>query len=191
MRESPSSDSPLEHGCTDGQAGFPGASLDSLEQYLLKPEPTDCSANCWEQLRDVAVGRMQRRDLVDEIRLRWGRVALSAISRKSRKESPQQAMAAAAHVRAYMITEFGVSDVDLARNLSALCTDILRELEMPLQVATRLAGEWRTLPREQMLQLRRIKNMLTPVLPLVALFEGNDPAVLDIRTWLELIPSLP
>ncbi|WP_306325068.1 hypothetical protein [Streptomyces venezuelae] len=95
-----------------------------------------------------------------------------------------------------MIKEFGESDTDPARNLPALCADILRDLGMPLESAARLATGWRTAPREQMLQLRRIKNMLTPLLLLQDLLEGGesrgeDPALQNVRAWLELLPELP
>ncbi|WP_433571642.1 hypothetical protein [Streptomyces sp. CA-251247] len=190
--ESPSSDSSKEtHGCDEGQTGFRGASLEDLEEYLLKPEASSCSSERWEQLRDIAVGGVQRHDLSDEARLRWGRLALSAISRKYGEGSPQRATAEAVNVRTYMIKEFGVSNADPARNLSALCSDIRRDLEVPLNVATRLAEEWRSAPREQMLQLRRIKNMLTPLFPVQALLEGDDPVLRDIRAWLALVPRLP
>ncbi|MFF4263530.1 hypothetical protein [Streptomyces virginiae] len=42
-----------------------------------------------------------------------------------------------------------------------------------------------------MLRLRRIKNMLTPLLPLRALLEGDDLALQEARAWLELLPRLP
>ncbi|MDT9691000.1 hypothetical protein Q5762_22135 [Streptomyces sp. P9(2023)] len=179
------------HGCGEGQVRFPGASLENLEKHLLIPEARSCSPECWEQVRDIAVGGMQRHDLADEARLQWGRLALSAISKKYREDLPQRAMAESASVRAYMIKEFGLSNADPARNLSALCSDVLRDLGGSLEVAARLAGEWRTAPPEQMLQLRRIKNMLTPLLPIRALLEGDDPAMQDIRFWLELVPMLP
>lgn len=91
-----------------------------------------------------------------------------------------------------MILEFGISDTDAVRDLSALCSDILRCLGLSHEAAVRLAREWQSLPREQMLRLRRIKNMLTALLPLRALLEGDDdPALRDIRPWLELVPRLP
>ncbi len=170
--------------------------LDRLERFLLEPGARSCPPERWEQLRDLAVGGIQRPDLPSEVRLRWGRLALSAISGKYRTGLSQQRTAESAHVRAYMIKEFGESDTDPARNLPALCADILRDLGMPLESAARLATGWRTAPREQMLQLRRIKNMLTPLLLLQDLLEGGesrgeDPALQNVRAWLELLPELP
>ncbi|MFE7093886.1 hypothetical protein [Streptomyces erythrochromogenes] len=168
-----------------------GSSLDDLERHLLTSEAGACSLEHWEQLRDFAVGGMQSPGLPDETRLRWGRLALSAISRKERSQTPQQAMAESAHVRAYMILKFGVSNADAARDLPGLCSEILRNVGMSPGAGARLAEEWKSATRDQMLQLRRIKNMLTPLLPLRALLEGEDPDFQEARAWLELVPRLP
>ncbi|MEU2240331.1 hypothetical protein ABZ572_13130 [Streptomyces sp. NPDC018338] len=162
-----------------------------MEQFVLTPEAGAWAPESWEQVRVFAVGGMQSRGLSDEARLRWGRLALSAISRRERGYVPQQAMAAAARVRAYMIVEFGGSDADVARDPSALCSNVLRHLGMSHEAAVRLAGDWRAAPREQMLQLRRIKNMLSPLVSVRMLLEGDEPVLLDTRAWLELIPRLP
>ncbi|ALO09570.1 hypothetical protein AQF52_3976 [Streptomyces venezuelae] len=142
-------------------------------------------------MRDLAVGRMQRSTFLAEVRLRWGGVALAAISDEYADGLPQRAMADAVRVRSYMIMEFGVSDTDARRDPSALCSDILRHLELSHEAAARMAGEWRTLRREQMLQLRLIKNMLTPLLPMRGLLEGDALVLRDTRAWLKLIPRLP
>ncbi|MFF3320886.1 hypothetical protein [Streptomyces sp. NPDC002889] len=190
--ESPSSDrSPETRGCHGSGRRFLGSSLEDLERYVLTPEAGACSLEHWEQLRDFAVGGMQSHGLSYETRLRWGRLALSAISRKERSQTPQQAMAESAHVRAYMIREFGVSNADAARDLPALCSEILRNVGVSLEAGARLAEGWKSAPRDQMLQLRRIKNMLTPLLPLRALLEGDDLAFQETRAWLELVPRLP
>ncbi|MEV6249653.1 hypothetical protein AB0M38_26140 [Streptomyces sp. NPDC051742] len=161
--------------------------------FRQRPPGQPWAAQDWEQLRELAVGRMQRSGLPDDVRLRWGRVALAAISGKHGEDGlSRQGMADAARARAYMILEFGVSDSDAVRDLSALCSDVLGCLGLSHEAAVRLAGEWRSLPREQMLRLRRIKNMLNALMPLRALLEGDDdPALRDVRAWLELVPRLP
>ncbi|MFF6870647.1 hypothetical protein ACIPQA_29400 [Streptomyces sp. NPDC090109] len=198
MRESQFSDSsPGEDGRRANHAGLTSTSLEDLERILVGPDAGSCSPEDWEQLRDLAVGRMQHCGLPDEVRVRWGHLALSAVSRKhDRAEATQQATAESARVRAYMIREFGVSDTDTARDLHDLCSDILRNLGIPLEAAAQAAGEWPKMPPDQMLRLRRIKNMLTPLLVLENLLEreepeGRDLALRDIRSWLELIPKLP
>ncbi|MFB6615787.1 hypothetical protein ACFCV9_16450 [Streptomyces sp. NPDC056367] len=192
MPESPSSDRSPETRDRHGSGRrFLGSSLEDLERYLLTPEVTACSLEHWEQLRDFAVGGMQSPGLSQETRLRWGRLALSAISKKEPRQTPQQAMADSAYVRAYMIREFGDSNTDAARDLPALCSEILRNVGVSLDAGARLAEGWKSAPRDQMLQLRRIKNMLTPLLPLRALLEGDDPVFQEALAWLELVPRLP
>ncbi|MFE4307525.1 hypothetical protein ACFQ9H_07130 [Streptomyces sp. NPDC056517] len=134
---------------------------------------------------------MQRSTFLAEVRLRWGGLALAAISEEYGDGLPQRAMADAVRVRAYMITEFGVNYTDARRDPSALCSDILRHLELSHETAARMAGERLILRREQMLQLRLIKNMLTPLLPMRGLLEGDAPVLRDTRAWLKLIPRLP
>lgn len=192
VQESPSSDrSPKTGGSHGSERRFLGSSLEDVERHLLTPEVTAWPHERWEQLRDFAVGGMQSPGLSDETRLRWGRLALSAISRKESVQTPQQAIADSASVRAYMIREFGVSKEDASRDLIALCSEILRNVGMSLEAGTRLAEGWKSAPRDQMLQLRRIKNMLTPLLPLRLLLEGSDSVVQETRAWLELLPRLP
>ncbi|CAM5472179.1 hypothetical protein [Streptomyces narbonensis] len=162
-----------------------------LERYLLTPAPEAWSQAHWRQLRVLAVGRMQSSALAHETRLRWGRLALSAISGMARSQTPQQTTADAARVRAYLILEFGVSESDATRNLTALCSEILRNLEVSLEVAERLAEDWRSAPGDRILRLRRIKNMLTPLLPLQAVLKKGGPAFQEARDWMRLIPDLP
>ncbi|MFI6419406.1 hypothetical protein ACIBG6_18690 [Streptomyces sp. NPDC050842] len=176
--------------------GIPKQYLDAaspaeLERYVLTPAVAAWPLEHWVQLRVLAVGRMQSSALSRETRLRWGHLALSAISGMARNQTPQETMANSARARAYMILEFGVSDCDAARDLPALCSEILRNLGVSLEAAERLAEDWRSTPRERMLRLRRIKNMLTPLLPLHALLKEGDPVFQEARAWMKLIPHLP
>ncbi|MEW2418119.1 hypothetical protein AB0953_31105 [Streptomyces sp. NPDC046866] len=192
MPESPSSDrSPETSGFHETGRRFLGSSLEDLERYLPTTEANACSLEHLEQLRDFAVGGMQSPGLSDETRIRWGHLALFAISRKGQIQTPQQAMADSAYVRAYMIQKFGASNADTTRDFPALCSEILRNVGMSLEAGTRLAGGWKSAPRDQMLQLRRIKNMLTPLVPLCALLEDDNPVFQEVRAWLQLLPRLP
>ncbi|MFE7585621.1 hypothetical protein ACFU5Y_29100 [Streptomyces gardneri] len=176
--------------------GIPRRLLDAsspaeLERHLLTPSVEDWPHELWVQLRVLAVGRMQSPALARETRLRWGHLALSAISGMARSQTPQQTMAECARARAYMILEFGVSASDAARDLPALCSEILGNLGISLEATERLAEDWRAGSRERMLRLRRIKNMLTPLLPLHALLKETTPVFEETQAWLKLIPHLP
>ncbi|AVH96587.1 hypothetical protein C5L38_17185 [Streptomyces sp. WAC00288] len=142
-------------------------------------------------MRDLAVGRMQRGDLPAGTRIRWGRLALAALPGKYPEERSQRLVIDSARVRAYLIREFGPDATDPARDLAALRADVLRNLGMPRETAARLADGWQSLPREQMLRLRRIKNMLSALHPVLPLLEDGTPAAADLRAWLELVPRLP
>ncbi|MFF5502826.1 hypothetical protein [Streptomyces roseolus] len=145
----------------------------------------------WEQLRDLVVGRMQRPGESAEARLRWARTALTAVAAKARCGDQQRAAAESVAIRAYLIKELGEDRSDPDRNLGSLCSDVLNDLEIPLDTAERLAGDWRTSSRERILQLRRIKNTLTPLLLLREHLKDDDPTTQPIRAWLNLIPKLP
>lgn len=192
MKESPSADRcPATSGGHESGRLWLGSSLEELERCLSTPGASASSPEHWVQLRVFAVGGMQSSGLSDDTRLRRGRLALAAISAGGPSRTPQEAMADAAHVRAYLIAKFGVGDVDAVRDLPALCSEILRNVGMSPDEGARLAEGWRSASRERMLRLRRIKNMLTPLLPLRALLEGDDLALQEARAWLELLPRLP
>ncbi|MFF9913554.1 hypothetical protein [Streptomyces sp. NPDC013457] len=192
MQESPSSDrTPHTDGESHGGYWLTGSSLEELERLPWEPDAAKYSLNHWEQLRDVTVGRMQSRTLPPEIRMRWGRLALVAISGKGKSQTPQETVIDSARVRAYMIQEFGASATDEARNLSKLCSDVSQSAGMSLEAVTKLAEDWKSAPRETWLALRRIKNMLTPLLPLRSLLTDGDAACQETRAWLDILPKLP
>ncbi|PVC67676.1 hypothetical protein [Streptomyces sp. CS081A] len=175
----------------DGRGGLPRTSLEDLERMPVGPDAGSYSLEAWEHLRDLAVARMQRGDLPAGTRIRWGRLALAALPGKYPEGRSQRLVIESARVRAYLTREFGPDATDPARDLPALRADVLRNLGMPRETAARLADGWRTLPREQMLRLRRIKNMLSALHPVLPLLEDGSPAAADLRAWLELVPRLP
>ncbi|GGR32209.1 hypothetical protein GCM10010497_38400 [Streptomyces cinereoruber] len=145
----------------DDRGGLPRTSLEDLERIPVGPDAGSHSPEDWEQLRDLAVGRMQNGDLPAGTRIRWGRIALAALPGVYPEGGrSQQAVIGSARVRAYLIRECGPDATDPARDLPALRADVLRNLGTPGETAARLADGWQSLPREQMLRLRRIKNTL-------------------------------
>ncbi|MGW3385890.1 hypothetical protein [Streptomyces cinereoruber] len=173
------------------RGGLPRASLEDLERIPVGPDAGSCSSEDWEQLRDLAVGRMQDGDLPAGTRIRWGRLALAALPGKYPEGRSQRLVIESARVRAYLIREFGPDATDPARDLPALRADVLRNLGMPRETAARLADGWRALPRDQMLRLRLARNMLSALHPVLPLLEDEESVTDDLRAWLELAPRLP
>ncbi|KOX23752.1 MULTISPECIES: hypothetical protein [unclassified Streptomyces] len=175
----------------DDRGALPDASPEGLERLLSGREAEAWAPGRWNELRVLAVGGMQRHDLPAGTRIRWGRLALAALPGKYREEPSLHSVVEAARVRAYLIREFGPDDTDPARDLAALRADVVRNLSMSLETAARLAGEWQALPREQVLRLRRVKNLLSTLRPVLPLLEDGDSSVEELRAWLELAPRLP
>ncbi|NWF27958.1 hypothetical protein HW130_17075 [Streptomyces sp. PKU-EA00015] len=169
-----------------------GWSLEGLERRVHEGGAAD-GVEDWEQIRELSVGRMQSAAYPQEIRIRWAHLALAAIAGKyaSPLEDPKKPVAESAHVRSFMIREFGESETDEARRIGELCADVEAHLGMTREEALQLASEWRGAPREQVLHLRRIKNMLTPLAGIQDLLREEDPIQQDITEWLTLIPRLP
>ncbi|MEU0664683.1 hypothetical protein ABZ508_01180 [Streptomyces lavendulocolor] len=103
----------------------------------------------------------------------------------------QEMVAAAARVRVYMIRQFGVSASDEARQPDRLCEDVLKNIGSSIDEVARLATDWRSLQREEMLYLRRLKNILTPLTEIADLLNPADSIHDEIAPWLALRPRLP
>jgi hypothetical protein len=174
-------------------SAFSGCSLDELERRVQGGDDAVEGAEEWEQLRELGVGRMQSDAYPQEIRLRWGHLALAAIAWKyaSTPDDPKKAVAESALVRAYMIRQFGESEEDEARRIGDLCAYVETHLDLTREDALRLAAEYRRAPGPQMLHLRRIKNMLTPMAVIQDLLHEDDPIQQGISEWLPLLPKLP
>ncbi|MFJ4336844.1 hypothetical protein [Streptomyces sp. NPDC088915] len=179
----------MSHG--DDRDGLSRTSLEDLERLASAPEVEAWPPEQWNGLRDLAVGRMQRADLPAAARIRWGRLALSALPGTYPEGPSQRMLIGSARVRAYLIGEFGPDGTDPARDLPALRADVMRNLGMPRETAARLAGEWRGLPREQVLRLRYVKNLLSALRPVLPLLEDGGSSTEELRAWLELAPRLP
>ncbi|MEU0717022.1 hypothetical protein ABZ498_07545 [Streptomyces lavendulocolor] len=169
------------------------ASIGDLEQRVADLPATATSSESWEQLRTWCVGRMQSSDCSAELRVRWAHLALLVIAKQGRAGAGevQKAVAATARVRAYMIREFGVSTTDEARRPNRLCAYVLENIGSPIDEVARAAAKWRSLPREHMLSLRRLKNMLTPLVEIEALLHPDDAVRHEIGPWLALRVELP
>ncbi|MER7174529.1 hypothetical protein [Streptomyces mesophilus] len=147
----------------------------------------------WEYLRDGAVGKLQNKDLGDADRIAWAKFAALSISRRIESGEKDSLTSAAelARVRAYVIREFGPSSEEPFRNPDRLCREALEEIPMGYAEVRALAEEWKRRAPEEMLTLRRIKNLLTPLQDVADHLESSSSPGREIREWLDLIPLLP
>ncbi|WMX46171.1 hypothetical protein RGF97_16820 [Streptomyces roseicoloratus] len=195
VQESPSSDN---HSTNDpqkvGAHDITTRPLSELERHAKETLASALPPDHWEQLRDLAVGRMQRGSDTTEVRIRWGHLALSTIlkgQQEHAEKDPKVTVAEAAWIRAYMIQAFGPSDTDPTRQPSELCNEVLLHIGMSRADVARTADTWTTAPRETILQLRRIKNMLSPLLQIEDLLHRDEKVDQEIHQWLALVPRLP
>ncbi|MET9695386.1 hypothetical protein ABZY31_00415 [Streptomyces sp. NPDC006529] len=166
-----------------------GHALGELEAWLATDPPLEDEPRPLE-LRTLAVGRVQADWLPDEVRLRWGRVAVTA-SRRKAAWTGEDVLAAAAEeaaVRGYLLQQFGPGP---GGDPAALCRDLLALIDLTPEEAAREARSWRDLPKARILHLRRIKNLL----PWLALarphLEPQDPLGASVDAWSEVRPRLP
>ncbi|MEU5402609.1 hypothetical protein ABZ348_25280 [Streptomyces sp. NPDC005963] len=146
----------------------------------------------WEELRDIAVGKMQRGELAAAERQQWGRVAIRAVERK-RESSVEVKVAVAeeARVRAYLMCQFGPSDIESFRDPAALLSLVVKNIGMDREEIAREACNWMDLPREGILELRRVKNMLTPLKEVSESLKDGNPLWREVESWASLVSKLP
>ncbi|MEU6385697.1 hypothetical protein ABZ847_19310 [Streptomyces bauhiniae] len=164
-----------------------------MERLVALPDDAVTSWQDWEALRDQAVGRMydDRQDV--ETRLRWAGVAIAACGRRDVRSGfdPARTLADEAGIRAYAIREFGVVPGDAIRDAADLCRTVFLHIGRSREEVAAEAVDWRALPREGMLRLRRVKNLLTPLRGIVDALRPDDPLRPELSAWLALIPELP
>lgn len=165
-----------------------GHRLEELEAWLatgppLRDEPAPRSLRC------LAVGGMQDERAPQEVRLRWGRVALTATLRCAAAEG-RPAVAwwdELAFVRGYLLRQFGPGCGD---DPAALCREVLELFDLTPAEAAVEAAAWRDLPPDRILHLRRLKNLATrmaEVRPLLA----PGPVAEAVDAWSGLRSRLP
>ncbi|WP_157840070.1 hypothetical protein [Streptomyces megasporus] len=146
-----------------------------------------------EELRDMSVGRMQSSLLQREERVLWGEVAILCARRKKAigVVDPLASAAEEARVRVYIIHEFGEIDRGEFWSLARLCEFVLNSISCSLEDVRAKASSWRDLNREEILSLRRVKNLLNAMKSVEELLQGEGGVCADVRTWLGTIPQLP
>lgn len=147
-----------------------------------------------ESLRDRAVGWMQNPELPETSRLRWALVAITACQSKHACGASNSLASAIeiARVRSYAIRRFGPAPGDKVRDPQRLCTDVTEAIGAPPEEIIRRAEHWQDGTREEILFLRRVKNLLNTL-------EGTQHLVrnqlgspgTDGQVWLDIVPLLP
>lgn len=168
-------------------------SIEELEQVAARAGHGNTDRQLWETLRELAVGRMEDARLPTEMRLRWAHLALAAIQRKTEASETDRkaALTDEAYVRVNAIRSFGATQDRGLRDPADLCEAVFREIGRTPDELRTDAVHWRTLPRQEVLQLRRVKNLLTPLRCVEGLFPMSDPLHGKLSAWLSLIPDLP
>ncbi|MEV5545520.1 hypothetical protein AB0L35_05165 [Streptomyces sp. NPDC052309] len=130
--------------------------------------------------------------LTVESRLRWVRLALLACRRR-RETGAESAriLADEAHIRVYAIRSFGVVPGDEVQDPVRLCEAVFAEIAQDRDAVAVDTLDWRDLPPPEMLRLRRIKNLLTPLRGLTDVLAADDPLRRELTEWLALVPELP
>ncbi|MCX4526919.1 MULTISPECIES: hypothetical protein [unclassified Streptomyces] len=170
-----------------------GHTLEDLEAWLATGPPLLDEPHP-DTLRSLAVGRMQDDGLPDGVRLRWGRVALAAARRAAewRGADPLVRGAELAAVRGYLIERFGPGPApDGGGDPAALCRDLLALIDLTPQEAAAAARTWRDLPRERILHLRRVKNLLPWMARVRPHLADTDPLARAVDAWTAIRPQLP
>ncbi|MEV6318648.1 hypothetical protein [Streptomyces sp. NPDC051776] len=136
---------------------------------------------------------MQDRTLSPDLRIRWAGVALVAVERKGKAGGldPLASLAEETSIRSYVISRLGRVDDGSPRDLGLLCRRVIEALGPDRTEASRAAARWRQAERAEILRLRRIKNVLTPLTYVVGELEEHDPLRAEVDGWLALLPHLP
>ncbi|MGW0393150.1 hypothetical protein ACWDYJ_20080 [Streptomyces sp. NPDC003042] len=166
-----------------------GHALADLEAWLATGPPLLDEPHP-RTLRVLAVGRMRDEALPDEVRLRWGRVALAATYRCAEAEGAADLVRGPelASVRGYLIQRFGPAR---GGDPAALCREVLALIDLTPAQAAEQARDWRALPRPRILHLRRIKNLI-PWLTLVRPhLPPGDPLGELVDAWTAVRARLP
>lgn len=166
-----------------------GHALGDLEAWLATDPPLS-DEPAPRTLRVMAGSRMQDERLPDELRLRWGRVALAATYRCAAAEGTGELVRAPelAFVRGYLIRTFGP---ERGGDPAALCRELLALIDLTPQEAAARGRIWRELPYAGIRHLRRIK-FLIPWLVLVRPHLGEgDPLGAEVDAWAAVRSRLP
>jgi hypothetical protein len=152
--------------------------------------PTDL--NWWLRARIAPQRRAYNRTSPPDVRRDWALVFLSLVDSSETFANLNHWTAAtdAATIRALLINELGPIPGDTPWDPAALTQRVLATTTLRPEAAADLAREWKTLPRQEILLLRRHKNLLTPLTTIIdQLPHGRDRD--HVEDWYAVLPNLP
>ncbi|MFH7597692.1 hypothetical protein WDV06_21680 [Streptomyces racemochromogenes] len=166
-----------------------GHGLAELEAWLATGPPLG-DEPLPRALRALAVGGMQDERLADAVRLRWGRVAQAAAYRCAAAEGASELVRGIelAFVRAYLLREFGPGR---GGDPAALGREALALIDLTPAEAAAWARVWRELPRERIVHLRLIRNLLRWAGAARPYLAPGDPLAVALETWSQVGRRLP
>jgi hypothetical protein len=178
---------------TTATEGLSGRSVDELERFAVQPENDHLDVQTWETLRELAVARMNDDRLAAETRLRWVQLALTAIRNKTQRSDIDRkaTLAEETNVRVNAIRAFGAAQDGGLLDPVDLCEGVFAEIGQTSEEVRTEAVQWQSLSPQEMLRLRRVKNLLTPLRDVESLFPPGDPLHRELSAWLSVIPDLP
>jgi hypothetical protein len=167
-------------------------SLDAAEIILSGSSASGLTTVERETLRTVCVSGMQQEGLPEGERIRWARSALAVIDLQHKaSDDPRREAANAAAARAYVIRYLGQAGQDDIGNPTELARYVLAHIHEAREDVASIAPDWRSLPKDQIRELRRIKNLLAPLKGIEEMLDTGDPAEQEALRWLVLLPDLP
>ncbi|MFG2990834.1 hypothetical protein ACGFZK_16365 [Streptomyces sp. NPDC048257] len=166
-----------------------GHSLEDIEAWLAADPPLQDEPHP-RTLRVLAGVRMRDERLPDGIRLRWGRIALTATDRCARAEGLPDLVRAPelACVRGYLIQQFGP---DRGGDPASLCRELLALVDLTPEQAAAQGRGWRDLPYHRIRHLRRIKTLIPWLVLVRPHLADADPVAAAVDAWAAVRPRLP
>lgn len=146
-----------------------------------------------ERIREVAQAHAHRSQEPKNVRLRWAKLSLEANARLHGNSPSLWGRARMAHqnfrLRTWIIKHLG-PDTDPDWDPGTLAADTLAALTLAPGQAAMAAANWRDLPKEQIEELRRHKN-LTSHLATLASYLQPGPTRDQVTGWIEVREHLP
>ncbi|MEV5442492.1 hypothetical protein AB0N23_08120 [Streptomyces sp. NPDC052644] len=167
--------------------------LEQLESTVRASRAEDLPSNEWEQIRTICVSHMQEEAIPKPLRLRWARLALGAISKKYSTHPPrhERRVADEAWVRAYVVRTLLASAAERTSESTKLCAYVLDHVDLSREAASQASSAFSPSRPHEMLHLRRIKNMLSPLAQVYEYLEEGSDLKEETAAWLDLLPRLP